>query len=282
MSELAQNIAVEQPVPAAEPSSASEQELAQQERRRLLRFLLRLGHLLLATGAAAGVVETTLRRVAQNYKIKQFNTLALPTVVFVNFADEDASLQIEFTAEQGLVLRFDQVEATYELARDAERTSLDPTEGLRRVNAILAMPPPHKPHWSVLGHVLATGGIALILRPTADVLLTAAFFGLVVGVLRLLSRRGGIVNTLLPMFCAFVVALLALLGARHGIAGSPIYVLVAALYTFLPGGTLAVATVELAYGDIVSGSTRFISGLLQLVFLMLGMLTATSMRRAAG
>jgi len=268
MSELAQNLP---PAPAP-----SESDVAQQERRRLLRFLLRLGHLLLATGAAAGTVETTLRRVAQNYQIKQFNALALPTVVFVNFADEDASLQIEFTAEQGLVLRFDQIEATYELARDAERSVLDPTEGLRRVNAILAMPPPHKLHWSVLGHVLATVGIALVLRPTADVVWAAAFFGLVVGTLRLLAGRGGIVNTLLPMFCAFVVALLALLGARHGMAGSPIYVLVASLYTFLPGGTLAVATVELAYGDIVSGGTRFVSGLLQLVFLMLGMLTAAT------
>ena len=257
-------------------SGVSEADVAQQERRRLLRFLLRLGHLLLASGAAAGMVETTLRRVAQNYQIKQFNTLALPTVVFVNFADEDASLQIEFTAEQGLVLRFDQIEATYELSRDAEKGALDPTEGLRRINAILAMPPPHRSRWSILGHVLATVGIALVIRPTADVVGAAAFFGLVVGVLRLLSRRGGIVNTLLPMFCAFVVALVALLGARHGVAGSPIYVLVASLYTFLPGGTLAVATVELAYGDIVSGSTRFISGLLQLVFLMLGMLTAAS------
>ncbi|MBS0451112.1 MAG: threonine/serine exporter family protein [Proteobacteria bacterium] len=268
--------AAAQDIPAAAAPAVSEAELAQQERRRLLRFLLRLGHLLLATGAAAGMVETTLRKVAQNYQIKQFNTLALPTVVFVNFADEDASLQIEFTAEQGLVLRFDQVEATYELSRDAERSAIDPTEGLRRINAILAMPPPHRARWSILGHVLATVGIALVIRPTADVVGAAATFGLVVGVLRLLSRRGGIVNTLLPMFCAFVVALLALLGARHGIAGSPIYVLVASLYTFLPGGTLAVATVELAYGDIVSGSTRFISGLLQLVFLMLGMLTAAS------
>ena len=74
-------------------------------------------------------------------------------------------LQIEFTAEQGLMLRFDQIEATYELAHDAERGTIDPTEGLRRINAILAMPPPFAPHWDVLGHVLATVGIALILRP---------------------------------------------------------------------------------------------------------------------
>jgi uncharacterized membrane protein YjjP (DUF1212 family) len=260
----------------AQPTAADADSAAQQERRRLLRFLLRLGHLLLATGAPAGLVETTLRRVAQNYQIKQFNALALPTVVFVNFAEEDANLQIEFTAEQGLVLRFDQIEATYELARDAERSALDPTEGLRRINAILAMPPRYKMQWGVLGHVLATVGIALVLRPSADVVGAAAFFGLVVGTLRLLANQRGIVTTLLPMISAVVVALVALLAARHGMAASPIYVLVAALLTFLPGGTLATATVELAYGDVVSGATRFVSGLLQLVFLMLGMLAAAS------
>ncbi|HSV59260.1 MAG TPA: threonine/serine exporter family protein [Variovorax sp.] len=262
---------------SAPPTPPEDADRIAQERRRLLRFLLRLGHLLLATGAAAGLVETTLRRVAQNYQIKQFNALALPTVVFVNFAEEEQNLQIEFTAEQGLVLRFDQIEATYELARDAERSMLDPTEGLRRINAILAMPPRFSMQWGVFGHVLATVGIALILRPSADVVGLAAFFGLVVGVLRLMANQRGIVTTLLPMFSAFVVALVALLGARHGMATSPIYVLVASLLTFLPGGTLATATVELAYGDVVSGGTRFVSGMLQLVFLMLGMLAAASL-----
>lgn len=58
--------------------------------------------------------------VARVNRVDHFNALALPTVLFVNFAEED-SLQIEFTSEQGLMLRFDQIEATYELARDAER-----------------------------------------------------------------------------------------------------------------------------------------------------------------
>ena len=245
------------------------------ERRRLLRFLLRLGHLLLATGAPAGLVETTLRRVARASRVDHFNALALPTVVFVNFAEED-SLQIEFTSEQGLVLRFDQIEATYELARDAEREAIDPSEGLKRINAILSMTARFGLTWGVLGHVLATVGIALVLRPAADVVGAAAFFGLIVGVLKVLARDRGVITTLMPTVAAFVVALVSLLAAQHGFKASPIYVLVASLVTFLPGGTLAMATVELAYGDVVSGGTRFVSGLLQLVFLVLGMLAATS------
>lgn len=257
------------PVPAPPP------ERSVLERRQLLRFLLRLGHLLLATGAPVGLVETTLRKLARVHRIEHFNALALPTVVFVNSAEED-SLQIEFTSEQGLVLRFDQIEAVYELAREAENEALDPSEGLKRINAILAMEARFGLLGGIVGHVFATVGIALVLRPSADVVGAAAFFGLVVGLLKVLARDRGIITTLLPTGAAFVVALVALLGAQHGFAASPIYVLVASLVTFLPGGTLATATVELAYGDVVSGGTRFVYGLLQLVFLVLGMLAAAS------
>ncbi|MGJ7507873.1 threonine/serine ThrE exporter family protein [Variovorax sp. GT1P44] len=270
---------------SADPSSSSVPSATLQEantdrsvaeRRQLLRFMLRLGHLMLATGGPVGLVETSLRRVARVNRVEHFNVLALPTVVFVNFAEED-SLQIEFTAEQGLVLRFDQIEATHELARDAERDPIDPGEGLKRIYAILSMPPRLGLLWGVLGHVLVTVGIALVLRPASDVVGAAAFFGLVVGVLKVLARNRGIITTLLPTVAAFVVALVSLLAAQHGFAASPIYVLVASLVTFLPGGTLAIATVELAYGDVVSGGTRFVYGLLQLVFLVLGMLAAASL-----
>ncbi|MBO9651654.1 MAG: threonine/serine exporter family protein [Variovorax sp.] len=256
-------------------AAAPTPERTVQERRQLLRFLLRLGHLLLATGAPVGLVETTLRKLARIYRIEHFNALALPTVVFVNSAEED-SLQIEFTSEQGLVLSFDQIEAVYELARDAENEALDPAEGLKRINAILAMKARFGLVGGVVGHVFATVGIALVLRPSADVVGAAAFLGLVVGLLKVLARDRGIITTLLPTVAAFVVALVSLLGAQHGFAASPIYVLVASLVTFLPGGTLATATVELAYGDVVSGGTRFVYGLLQLVFLVLGMLAAAS------
>ena len=131
-------MALDASLPAADPAAEAERQA--RDRRRLLRFLLRLGHLLLATGAPAGVVETTLRRVAQAYQVEHFNALALPTVVFVNFTDEE-SQQIEFTAERGLVLRFDQIEAAYELARDAEQAPIDPADGLRRIDHILSMQP---------------------------------------------------------------------------------------------------------------------------------------------
>jgi len=84
-------------------------------------------------------------------------------------------------------------------------------------------------------------------------------------------------ETLLPTVAAFVVAVLALNLVKYGIAASPLIVVIASLVTFLPGGILAVATMDLAYADIVSGASRFVTGLVQLLFLVVGMTIAASL-----
>ena len=249
-------------------------DLDQRASHELLRFLSQLGHALLATGEAVGVIEDTLRRIAQAHGVRRVTVVALPTVLFVKFDDEDT--YIDFTSEEGFSLRYDQIEEAFALARDAERRAVTPADALARLAAILLKPAPLGPAWSIGGHMLVTVGIALILQPTPGVIGSAAFFGLVVGALKILARGAGILQTLLPTIAAFLVSLLALLAVKHGLPASPLRVLIASLVTFLPGGVLAVATMDLAYGDVVSGASRFVTGLVQLMFLMLGMLVAIS------
>jgi uncharacterized membrane protein YjjP (DUF1212 family) len=242
----------------------------------LLRFLSRLGHALIATGEAVAVVEDALRRIARAQGVKHVNVVALPTVLFVKLDDGTVS-QLDFTSEEGVTLRFDQIEAVFALVRDAEAARLDPHAGLARLAAILAQPPRFGLAASVLGHMLITVGIALALRPTTAVVGAAALFGLIVGALKVAARNRGMLETLLPTVAAFVVAAVALTLVKYGIAASPLRVLIASLVTFLPGGILAIAIMDLAYGDIVSGASRFITGIVQLLFLVLGMTIAASL-----
>ena len=125
--------------------------------------------------------------------------------------------------------------------------------------------------------MLMTVGIALALRPTTAVVGAAALFGLIVGALKVAARNRGMLETLLPTVAAFVVAAVALTFVKYGIAASPLRLLIASLVTFLPGGVLAIAIMDLAYGDIVSGASRFITGIVQLLFLVLGMTIAASL-----
>lgn len=242
----------------------------------LLRYLSQLGHVLLSTGDTVSVVEDTVHRTAVAYGAQRVSVVALPTALFIKF-EYGGELHLDFTGQKNMELRFDQIEEVFGLAARAREGTVTPMDGLAKLEAILAQPPAFAPWWRLLGHVLVTVGIALVLQPTVGVVASAAIFGLVVGALKLVSQGRGVFTLLLPTVAAFLVAAISLEAARWGFGASPLRVLIASLVTFIPGGMLAIATMELAYGDTVSGGTRFVAGLLRLVFLILGMGIAASL-----
>jgi uncharacterized membrane protein YjjP (DUF1212 family) len=242
----------------------------------LLQFLSQLGHALLASGDTVAFVEDKLRCVAQAQGAENVNIVALPTVLFLKFDDGDETRR-DFTSEEGLMLRFDQIDALYVLADEAQARRVTPEEGLVQLREILRRPPVYSAPWGVFGHVLVTVGLALVLQPRPGTVAVAAAFGLLVGVLKVVARGRGLFETLLPSLAAFLVASISLIAVKHGIGFGTISVLIASLVTFLPGGQLAIAITELAYGDVVSGASRFVTGLVKLMFLALGMLVATSL-----
>jgi uncharacterized membrane protein YjjP (DUF1212 family) len=241
----------------------------------LPRFLAQLGHALIASGEAVAVSEDLLRRIARARGVPRFNVVALPTVLFVKL-DDGVEARLDFTSEEGVALTFDQIDRVFALARDAEARALTPAQGLARLHAILAAPPRFGPVAGIAGHMLMTVGIALCLKPTLAIVGPAAAFGLVVGALKVFARNRGMLETLLPTASAFVAAALALTLVKYGIETSPLRLVIAALVTFLPGGILAIATMDLAYADIVSGASRFVTGIVHLLFLVLGMTIAAS------
>lgn len=242
----------------------------------LPRFLARLGHALIATGEVVAVAEDLLRRIARAHGVPDFNVVALPTVLFVKLDDGDAA-RVDFTSEEGVAPTFAQIDRVFALARDAEALAVTPAEGLARLDAIMATRPRFGAVAGVAGHALMTVGIALVLKPSLAIVAPAAVFGAVVGVLKAFAHNRGMLQTLLPTLAAFVVAALALLAVGHGMDVSPLRVVIAALVTFLPGGVLAIATMDLAYADVVSGASRFVTGIVQLLFLVLGMTIAASL-----
>jgi len=251
------------------------QPAAASERDALLRFLSQLGHVLIASGEAVAVIEDFIRRIAKANGVAHVSVVALPTVLFVKLEDAAGS-RLDLTSEEGVTLRFDQIESAFALASDAQQRLVTPEQGLARLAAILARKPRFGVTASIVGHMLMTVGIALCLKPTWEGLGAAAFYGVVVGVLKVFARNRGMLETLLPTIAAFLVALLALSAARYGIPASPLRALIASLVTFLPGGLIAIAAMDLAYSDMVSGAARFVAGLVQLLFLVLGMTMAAS------
>jgi uncharacterized membrane protein YjjB (DUF3815 family) len=118
-------------------------------------------------------------------------------------------------------------------------------------------------------------GFGLILAPSLGQLASCALLGTLVGILKLFGRTQQTLQVLLPVVAAFVVGAVVYVVARHGAMADPVSRLIPPLTTFLPGSLLTTAMLELASGEMISGASRLVSGIAQLVLLVFGLVVAT-------
>ena len=234
-------------------------------------FVVRLGAALNTAGQPVYEVQERLTRVAQAYGADAARISAFPTYMMVTMGvGEPATL--ELTAPLGAALRLDQIAALDNLVGGAERGAVEPSDGLRRLQAIEEMEPRFGALQSVLGYSVLTLGICLILHPAPRDVAAAAVFGALVGLLRSVGRHHVALQTLMPVIAAFTVSALSALAVKHDITDPGLRAMVAALIIFLPGATLTTAVLELAAGQMISGSARLVSGAMQLALLAFGIL----------
>jgi uncharacterized membrane protein YjjP (DUF1212 family) len=236
----------------------------------LLEFMSQLGQAYLACGEQTAEVERLLHRIASAHNIPRSRIVAFPTALFIALHD---GVEERVTLAEGPVesLRLDQIADVYALGDAAQRAALPPREGLACLADILRKTARFGWAGALVGHTILTAGVAMVLRPTLTHLAAAASLGAIVGTMKLLNQRRGVLAVPMPVIAATLVSVLVFWAMRRGLPVDPLHVLVPPLVTFLPGAMLTLGMEELAYGDMVSGSSRLITGFVQLVLLAFGL-----------
>jgi uncharacterized membrane protein YjjP (DUF1212 family) len=247
----------------------------------LRRFVLEVGRALSLAGTAVGETEVRLARIAAACGVPDARVVVLPTALLISLG-RGRPTTIEEIPQQGGAMRLDQISALYELVRRAERAGVDPAEGLARLEEIRDMRPRYGVLVTLLGHALMTVGLCLILRPTWQDLAVAGALGAGVGALVLLARGHQTLMLLVPVLAATAVSAITLEAVAHGAADPGLRTLIAPLVTFLPGGVLTTATLELASGEMVAGSSRLVFGGLQLLLLAFGIVAGAELAGQPG
>jgi uncharacterized membrane protein YjjP (DUF1212 family) len=229
---------------------------------------VRLGAALNAVGEPVYVIQERLTRIAAAYGVQTARITAFPTSLLVSLGGGEATA-LELTTPVTAV-QLDQIAVLHRLADDAEHARLQPADGLARLEEIRELPPRFGPWVSIAGYGVFTIGIALILHPAPRDVLAAAVFGLIVGALRLATRTQPTLQILLPVVAAFCVAALTALAVKHDLADPGLRAMIAALAVFLPGAALTTSVLELAHGDMISGSSRLVWSSVQLMLLAFG------------
>jgi uncharacterized membrane protein YjjP (DUF1212 family) len=242
----------------------------------VLEFLFRLGQAYLACGEQTAQVELLLRRASSAFGIRRSRVVAFPTAIFISLHD-GAEERVTLAEGPTQTLRLDQIADVYDLGAAAQRGAVAPREGLERLTDILRKPARFGPAGILVGHTILTVGLAAVLMPALTNLAAAAVLGSIVGVLKLLNRDRPLLAVPLPVVAAAVVSALVFLAVRWGLQVDPLHVFVPPLVAFLPGAMLTLGMVELAYGDMVSGSSRLITGFVQLVLLAFGLVAGAAL-----
>jgi uncharacterized membrane protein YjjP (DUF1212 family) len=236
----------------------------------LLDFLYRLGQAYLACGEQTPHVELQIRRIATAYGARRARVVAFPTAIFISL---DGGEGERVTLAEGPLrkLRLDQMADVYNLGTEVQGGKTPLSEASARLTAITRSPARFGVVGSVLGHIVLSTGVAMILNPVPESILICAILGAMVGALKLVMNEKSLFSVTLPVLAATLVSAMVFLAVRYGLPVDPLHVLIPPLVTFLPGAMLTFGMIELAYGDMVSGSSRLITGFVQLFLIAFGL-----------
>ena len=222
-------------------------------RRSSQDFVLKLGRGLHIYGYPAHRLEEALGQVCDRLRLAgQF--FSMPTALFVSFGEGDEHRTFQLRVEPGGVdlgklVRLDETRAQV-------AGGLDPEEGSRRVDAILAAPPAYGPWLSTIAFTLASATACRFFGGGLREIGAAGVIGLVIGLLALvLAERPATAR----VFEALAAAVAGFLAVSAAVLAPPLAASLATLgglIILVPGYGLTVAFTEIATRNLVSGTAR--------------------------
>ncbi|OFJ55513.1 threonine/serine exporter family protein [Mycolicibacterium grossiae] len=229
-------------------------------------MLRELGIALIECEQPTHLVEARLLAIARNYTDETVRVVVFPTalVVQVGTAAYEVETVVKPTTQLDLAGR---VDAVAELAEVGAITAAD---AAREVAAARAMPPRFGPVTTVVGYTITTLGFGMVINPTWASLWGYVFLGAVVGAIVMLGRPFPTLGAVLPTLAAAVVTLLATWFVADAANDGLLRVISPPLVAMLPGLALTIGAMELASSQMVSGATRLIYGVTQLMLLVFG------------
>ncbi|HYZ69188.1 MAG TPA: threonine/serine exporter family protein [Mycobacterium sp.] len=229
-------------------------------------MLRELGIALIECEQPTQLVAARLLAIAQQYTRETVRVVVLPTalVVQVGTVAYEVETIVKPTTQLNLAGRIDAI------AELAEVGAITPADAAREAAAARTMAPRFGPVTTVIGYTITTLGFGMVINPTWASLWGYVFLGAVVGCILLLGRPFPTLNAVLPTLAAGVVTVLATWFVADAANDGLLRVISPPLVAILPGLALTIGAMELASAQVISGATRLIYGVAQLMLLVFG------------
>ncbi len=236
----------------------------------LVPLLTELGVSLLDAGQATNEVEDALRRIAGERSQADVRAFVVPTGVMVQVDEPDGGARTHYASSTGRAVSLNQVGLLDKLSDDVAQGKVALDAARARLVEIAATPPRFGPAVRVVGHTLVAVGVGMCQHPSFAPVAGLAILGALVGLGRVAGARFGSLAVALPVLASFVVTVLVMEVISPWVHVDPVTLIAPPLVPFLPGAALTTATIELTHNQVVSGASRLVYGLAQLLLLAFG------------
>lgn len=229
-------------------------------------MLREIGIALIECEQPTHLVATRLHTIAAQYTAHPVRVVVLPTalVVQVGTVAYEVETVLQQTTQLNLAARIDAI------AELAEVGAITPADAAREAAEARTTPPRFGPFVTVIGYTITTVGFGMVINPTWASLWGYVFLGAVVGAIVMLGRPFPTLAAVLPVAASATVTVLATWFVADAANDGLLRVVSPPLVAMLPGLALTIAAMELASSQIISGATRLIYGVTQLMLLVFG------------
>ncbi len=236
----------------------------------MLRVAVRVGVLMLQSGAASFRTDQVIDRIALALGAERMDAYVTPTVIVATvYSGSEHRTQISKPASLGV-----NMSRIYALDHLSRNIPADPTPPLitQMVDEIEHRPPEYPPALVVVAVGLACGAFAVILGAGPREFIAAAVGSACAQVLRLRMLASRYNPIPITVVCAAIATGISLLLVRALAAPNPRLGVIASVLLLVPGVPLVTSLLDMTRFDLVSGLSRGLHAVLLLISIGLGML----------
>jgi uncharacterized membrane protein YjjP (DUF1212 family) len=245
--------------------------------RKRTRFVIQLGRALHSCGASSHRIEKHLGNVSRMVGL-QGHFLFTPTGFTCAFWQEDEvdqQIHIERVEPGEMNLgRLWMIDSLIESIHTG-KTSLE--EGMDQLPRLAASPPLYSRWMQGLSWIITGGAFAALLSNHLHDVWISLALSTVTFLLHYLSQCRERMAALLKILAPFLSGVVAQIIASRGIEVNVPFVILSSILVFIPGLSLTVAMSEISARQLVSGSSRLVDAIMNLLLLLFGAVMGISL-----
>lgn len=235
------------------------------------RFIIELGLAAHNYGSTSAELEAYLSRLAATLGYPGTFT-STPNEVMFAFQEKEGQWQkLHLVTKPGTGSNLDKLALLGDVVASIEAGKISIVDASVRLDEIAKTPPPWGKIANLLSYAFCGWGLAILFSGGwIDALVAMLLSVLVYGMVLFAGRQDARMADWLPLYSAFVVAVLATM-MKIGIPELNIVtVIISSIVVLLPGYTVTLGIIELVSQNVVSGTTNLMNGLVYLVKQILG------------